>query len=190
MRLLGIAGSPRQGGNTDTLLDEVLRGAASRGAETETLNIRQMSIAPCRHCDACFEAGECIFKDDMQIVYRELAAADCIVLASPLHFMGVTAQLKAVIDRCQALWARKYILKIPPLVDWRHRKGLFVSAGGRQGDDIFRAAETTVKALFYSLDVEYAGKVAFPSMESRDSAAANPDALMQAYLAGQELAED
>jgi len=93
MRVLGIAGSPRQGGNTDCLLAEVMRGAASRGAEIKTLRICQMNIAPCRHCDGCLTTGECTIEDDMQSIYKELAAADRIVLASPLYFMGVTAQL-------------------------------------------------------------------------------------------------
>ena len=107
MRVLGIAGSPRRGGNTDLLLAEVLKGAASLEAEVKTIILNDLKITPCQHCDACFEAGRCKYQDDMQMVYQELEQADRIVLASPLHFMGVTAQMKAMIDRCQALWARK-----------------------------------------------------------------------------------
>jgi len=189
MRVLGIAGSPRGGGNTDRLLAEVMRGAASRGAETKTLRICQMDIAPCRHCDDCFEAGNCSIDDDMQAVYKELAAADRIVLASPLYFMGVTAQAKAMIDRCQALWARKYILKLPPLGDRRQRKGLFISVGGRQGAGIFQPAIATVKALFTSLDIEYTGELTFSGMDDKEDIVNCPDALKQAYLAGQKLAD-
>ena len=189
MRVLGIAGSPRRGGNTDRLLAEVMRGAASRGAETKTLIICRMDIAPCRHCDDCLEARDCSINDDMQAVYKELAAADRIVLASPLYFNGITAQAKAVIDRCQALWARKYILKLPPLGDRRQRKGLFISVGGRRGTGIFQPAIDTVKALFTSLDIEYAGELTFSGMDDKEAAARRPDALKQAYLAGQKLAD-
>ena len=59
------------------------------------------------------------------MVFREMESADGIVLASPLHFMTVTAQIKALIDRCQALWVRKYILKIPPLGDDRKKERVF-----------------------------------------------------------------
>ncbi len=187
MKILGIAGSPRRGGNTDKLLAEVLRGASDNGAVVNTVFLSQLDISPCRHCDGCFAAGECVINDDMQIVYKELAAADRIVLASPLHFMGVTAQAKAMIDRCQALWARKYILEIPPLGDKRQRKGLFVSAGGRSVDKLFDAALVTVKALFASLDIEYGGKLVFPGTDDIDAISRQPEALNQAYLAGQKL---
>jgi hypothetical protein len=103
--------------------------------------------------------------------------------------MGVTAQAKVMIDRCQALWARKYILKIPPLGDKRQRKGLFVSVGGRKVEKLFDTALVTVKALFASLDIEYGGKLVFPAMDDIDAIIKQPDALKQAYLAGQKLVE-
>ena len=190
MKVLGIAGSPRRGGNTDLLLAEVLAGAASRGAEVKTIVLNELSFIPCQHCDACFETGECKYQDDMQLVYRELAAADRIVLASPLHFMGLTAQTKAMIDRCQALWARKYILGLPPLGDWRKRKGFFVSVGGREGANLFQPALATVKAFFAVLDVSYAGELVFPGIDAKGAIIQNPGALKQAFIAGQKLAED
>ena len=190
MRVLGIAGSPRRGGNTDLLLAEVMKGAASRGAEVKTIVLNDLKIAPCQHCDACLETGRCKVKDDMQMVYRELENADRIVLASPLHFMGVTAQMKAMIDRCQALWARKYVLKLPPLGNRRERKGLFISVGGRKIDNLFEPALATVKTLFRILDVTYAGELLFPGVDEKGAIAKHPDALRQAFLAGQELVED
>ncbi len=117
MRVLGISGSPRRGGNTDLLLAEVIRGAASRGAEVKTIILNDLDFIACQHCDACLKQGKCKYQDDMQMIYRELEQADRIVLASPIHFMGVTAQMKVMIDRCQALWVRKYLLKLPPLGD-------------------------------------------------------------------------
>jgi multimeric flavodoxin WrbA len=190
MKVLGIAGSPRRGGNTDLLLAEVMKGAKSCGAEIKTIVLNELCFIPCQHCDTCFEMGECKFDDDMQLVYRELAAADRIVLASPLHFMGVTAQTKAMIDRCQALWARKYKLNLPPLGERRPRKGLFVSVGGRDGAKLFRPALATVKAFFATLDVSYDGELVFPGIDDKGAITRHPDALKQAYIAGQKLAED
>ncbi len=190
MKVLGIAGSPRRGGNTDLLLGEVMRGAASRGAEVKTIVLNDLKIDPCQHCDACLEAGRCRVEDDMQMVYRELENADRIVLASPIQFMGITAQMKAMIDRCQALWARKYVLKLPPLGNRRERKGLFISVGGRRIANLFEPALATVKTLFRILEITYAGELLFPGIDEKGAIAKHPDALRQAFLAGQKLVED
>ena len=189
MKVLGIAGSPRRGGNTDLLLAEVMKGAASRGAEVKTIILNDLKITPCQHCDACLETGKCKIQDDMQMVYDELEQADRIVLASPVQFMGVTAQAKGMIDRCQALWARKYRLKIPPLGNRRDRKGLFISVGGRKVTNLFEPSLVTVKSLFRILDVTYAGELVFPGVDEKGAIAKSPDALNQAFLTGQKLVE-
>ena len=191
MRVLGIAGSPRWGGNTDLLLNEVMRGAASRGAETKTIILSQLKIAPCQHCDSCLETGRCKVDDDMQTVYEELERADRLVLTSPLYFMGVTAQTKAMIDRCQALWVRKYILKLPPISNRQvERKGLFISVGGTKQANLFQPALATVKSLFKVLDIAYAGELLFSGMDEKGAIAKHPEVLKQAFLAGQRLVEE
>ena len=190
MKVIGIAGSPRRGGNTDLLLGEVMRGAASKEAEVKTIILSELTIAPCQHCDACLETGRCKVEDDMQMVYDELMKADRIVLASPIQFMTVTAQAKAMIDRCQSLWARKYVLKIPPLGNRRERKGLFISVGGRRVANLFEPALVTVKALFTCLNVTYAGDLLFPAVDEKGAITRHPDALHQAFVAGQRLVDD
>jgi multimeric flavodoxin WrbA len=167
-----------------------MKGAASRGAKVKTIILNDLKIAPCQHCDACLETGRCKIEDDMQMVYDELEQADRIVLASPIQFMGVTAQAKAMIDRCQALWARKYVLNRPPLGDRRERKGLFISVGGRTVANLFEPALVTVKSLFRVLDITYAGELLFPGVDEKGAITKNPDALNQAFLAGQKLVED
>lgn len=190
MKVLGIAGSPRRGGNTDRLLGEVMKGAASRGAEVKTIVLNDLKIDPCQHCDGCLETGRCKIEDEMQMVYRELEDADRMVLASPIQFMGITAQMKAMIDRCQALWVRKYMLKLPPLGNRRERKGLFISVGGRRIANLFEPALATVKTLFRVLDITYAGELLFPGIDEKGAIAKHPDALRQAFFAGQKLVED
>ncbi len=187
MRVLGIAGSPRRDGNTDRLLAEVMKGAASRGAQVKTIILDDLHIDPCQHCDTCLVKGKCKIQDDMQMVYREMEQADRLVLASPIQFMTVTAQMKAMIDRCQALWARKYVLKIPPLGDRRERKGLFISVGGRKVTNLFEPALATIKSLFHVLDITYAGDLLFRNVDEKGAVSQHPDALKQAYLAGQKL---
>jgi len=190
MKVLGIAGSPRRGGNTDLLLAEVMKGAASRGAAVKTVILNDLKIAPCQHCDACLEAGKCIIQDDMQKVYNELEQADMIVLASPIQFMGVTAQMKTMIDRCQALWVRKYKLKIPPLGNKRERKGVFISVGGRKAANLFEPALVIVKTLFRVLDITYAGELLFSGIDEKGAITEHPTALREAFLTGQNLVEE
>ena len=187
MRVTGIAGSPRRGGNTDMLLAEVLRGAAAKGAETKTIILSNLKYISCQHCDACLEKGICKIQDDMQQIYRDLEEADVIVLASPMQFMGITAEAKAMIDRCQAMWARKYVLKIPPLNPKKERKGFFISVGGRKVPNLFDSALVTVKTFFRILDVTYAGELVFSGIDEKGAIAKYPDALQQAFLAGQKL---
>jgi len=190
LNVLGIAGSPRRGGNTDLLLAEVMKGAANKGAKVKTIILSDLKISPCQHCDACLKEGNCRIEDDMQTIYDELEQADRIVLASPIQFMGVTAQMKAMIDRCQALWARKYILNKPPLGNRRQRKGLFVSVGGRKVANLFEPALATVKSLFRVLDIGYDGELVFRGVDEKGAITRNPDALNQAFLAGQRLVGD
>ena len=189
MKVLGIAGSPRRGGNTDLLLAEVMRGAASKGAEVKTIVLRELTVAPCEHCDVCLKTGKCKIPDDMQMIYEELEQADRIVLASPIQFMTVTAHMKAMIDRCQCLWARKYVLKIPPLSKERERKGLFISVGGRKVANLFEPALVTVKAWFNTLNITYAGDLLFSQVDEKGAIIKHPDALRRAFLAGQRLVE-
>ncbi len=187
MKVVGIAGSPRRGGNTDTLLAEVLRGAADKGAETKMIILSELKYISCQHCDACLEKGNCKIQDDMQQIYRDLEEADVIVLASPMQFMGITAETKAMIDRCQALWSRKYVLKIPPLNPPKERKGLFISVGGRKVPNLFDSALVVVKTFFRILDVTYTGDLLFPGIDEKGAITKHPDALQQAFLAGQKL---
>jgi multimeric flavodoxin WrbA len=190
MRVLAIAGSPRRGGNTDTLLARFVEGAASNGAETKTISVCDLKISGCMHCDACLVKGNCKVQDDMQLVYHEMEAADRIVLASPLQFMSVTAQMKAMIDRCQALWARKYVLKIPPLGDKRERKAFFISVGGRKTiPNLFEAELVTIKTLFKTIDVIYSGDLLIPGVDAKGDILKHPEALEQAYKAGQNFAD-
>ena len=189
MKILGLAGSPRRNGNTDLLLAELLKGAASKGAEVKTLFLNNLKILPCQHCDACFKEGKCKFPDDMQNIYTELEQADVIVLASPVHFAGPTAPVKAMIDRCQALWAKKYILKIPPLSRERLRRGFLIMVGGTRMKDMFEPTRVIVKTWFHVLEIEPAGELTFSKVDEKGAILKQPEAMQKAFEAGQKLAE-
>ncbi|MCJ7514948.1 MAG: flavodoxin family protein [Dehalococcoidia bacterium] len=189
LKVLGIAGSPRRDGNTDHLLRQVMAGASSRGVETKTVVLSELNISPCRHCDGCIKTGKCVVDDDMQWLHTDLREADRIVLASPIFFMGVTAQAKAMIDRCQALWVIKYVLKLPVAINpYKERSGFFISVGGTKLRNLFEPAKATVKSWFTTLDIKYAGELVFSGIDESGSIHLHPTALEDAFSIGQKLA--
>ena len=189
MKILGIAGSPRRNGNTDLLLAEFLKGAVSKGAEVKTIHLNNLKIMGCQHCDSCFKEGKCKIQDNMQQVYEELEQADVIVLASPVQFSGPPAAVKAMIDRCQCLWARKYVLNIAPLRRERKRRGFLISVGARNMKDMFVPTLGIVKTWFHVLEVEYAGDLLLSKIDEKGTILKQPESLQKAYEAGQKLAE-
>lgn len=188
MKFLGIAGSPRRHGNTDILLEELLKGAASRGAEVKTLVLRDMKYSPCTHCDGCAKTGSCIVKDEMQGIYKDFEEADVIVMASPIQFTNITAQMKGMIDRFQSRWVRKYVLKTPPLGDSRERKGFFISVGGRKAKNLFDPAIEMMTTFFRILDIKYAGDLLLKGVDEKGAILNHPDDLKRAFTAGEKLA--
>ena len=189
MKVLGLFGSPRRGGNTDLLLEEMLKGAESRGAKIDRIFLSDLDISDCRECRSCEATGNCVVQDEMQEIYPKLMEADHIVLASPIFFYGVTAQVKRMIDRCQALWARKYILKKSSVEKGdAKRKGWFLSVGSSRGTKVFEGAILTVRYFFDALNVEYAGELTFRGIDGKGAIKEHPSALKEAFEAGQRLA--
>lgn len=104
-KVLILSGSPRKGGNSDLLCDEFMRGAKERGNAVEKINVGEKKVGYCRACYYCRKSGrECVIKDDMAEILQKMIDADVIVLASPVYFYSIDAQLKAVIDRTVARW--------------------------------------------------------------------------------------
>lgn len=106
-KVLILSGSPRKGGNSDLLCDEFMRGAKESGNNVQKVFIREKKIAPCSACYYCRDNdGVCAIKDDMGEVLNGMLEADVIVMASPIYFYSIDAQLKAVIDRAVARWTK------------------------------------------------------------------------------------
>ena len=104
-KVLILAGSPRKGGNSDILCDEFLRGAQDAGHKVEKIRVAEKKVAPCSGCYYCnTHGGACVHKDNMADILQKMIDADVIVLASPVYFYAISAQLKAVIDRTVARW--------------------------------------------------------------------------------------
>ncbi len=103
MKILGISCSPRRGKNTETLLNEALRGAEQDGAQTEFFSVIGKDIRPCDGCWSCSKNGECHIDDDMQPLYQKLKEATGIIIGTPVYFFDVSAQAKTIIDRTLAM---------------------------------------------------------------------------------------
>lgn len=189
MKVLGIAGSPRQDGNTRILLHEALAGAKSVGAQVEEIVLNDLCFCACQECGGCDDTGECINDDDMQALYQKLETTDRIVLASPIFFGSLPAQVKMMIDRCQCLWVAKYILK-KPLPDKTKRKGLFICVGGMNRYDFFEGARKLVEIFFANLNVTYAGDLFYPGIDEKGGIKGHPTAIKEAYEIGRSLVSE
>ncbi|MFH1032727.1 MAG: flavodoxin family protein [Chloroflexota bacterium] len=187
MKVLGIMGSPRIKGNTDLLLTEALKGAKSAGAEIEKIVLDKLKISPCREYLACLKDGNCIIRDDMDDIYPKLLSADRVIIASPMFFYGLSAQVKALIDRGQALWARKYVLgKNPPDSG---RKGALIAVGATQGEKLFDGSILTVTYFFKSIGVTYADQLLVRGIDKKGEIKQHPTALSDAFELGKRLVQ-
>ena len=187
MRVLAIMGSPRIGGNTDLLLDEALRGAQNEGAEVEKIIVDKLKISPCKEYNACLRDGNCVIRDDMDDIYPRLLDADVVIVASPMFFYGLTSQVKALIDRCQALWARRYVLKQGPPDSGR--KGAFIAVGATRGKKLFDGSILTVKYFCQAIGVEYADELLVWGVDRKGEIKKHPTALADAFELGRRLAQ-
>ena len=186
MQVLGILGSPRRGSNTELLLDSALSGARSRGAETAKIVVSEMDIRPCQELYHCALDGTCSIQDDMRQLYGQLAAADCVVLASPIFFYGLTSQAKALVDRCQALWVRRHVLK-SWLPDDNVRKGALIAVGATRGPRLFDGVVLTCRYFFEAIGVSYADELLVRGVDGKAQVRDFPGLLDDAVELGRRL---
>lgn len=190
-RVLGVSGSPHRHGNTETLLDAFLDGARGAGAEVEKEVLSTLAYAPCRGCNVCHRTGACVVKDDAVPLLERMAAADVLAVASPIYSMGVTAELKGLIDRAQYRWAQRFVtntLDYPPEHLSRHR-GVFLATAGSDWPGVFDASFPVVRALFSGLGFEYAENLVYDAMDRHGGVRGHPTALAEAAAAGRRAVE-
>lgn len=185
IKVLGIYGSPRKGGNSDQLLDKALEGARSVGAETKAIYARDLNISGCRECGGCDNTGKCVVEDDMQAVYPLLEEADLIFLASPIFFYGLTSQVKALIDRAQAMWSKRMLDKSPEeRKNYSGGRGYLIAVGATRGKNLFEGVQLTAQYFFDALDMSYDGGIFFRSLEKKSAVRKTPETLQEAYNMG------
>ncbi|MCF6147835.1 MAG: flavodoxin family protein [Candidatus Kuenenia sp.] len=188
MKVIAVFGSPRSGGNSDILLNTIIDGIEANGITVEKIILRNLAFNPCISCGKCMKTGLCAVNDDMQKLYPRFAEANGVVVASPIYFMGVSAQLKAFIDRFQVFWARKYILHLPVREKGKIAKGFFVATAARtESEGLFAGAIKTVKSFFHVIDVEYAGDMLCSELEEKGAVYKKQALLKQAFDTGKTL---
>ena len=111
MKILVITGSPRKGGNSSTLADSFTKGATEAGHEVVRFDAAFKDVHPCTGCNSCGMNGPCVFKDDFEFVRKHIVDADLVVFATPMYYFGISAQIKAVIDRFYAINGKIHVPK-------------------------------------------------------------------------------
>lgn len=187
MKVVAFQGSPRIEGNTDILLKETLRAIGDSLHEIRLFTLNLMNIKPCQDCSGCDKTGVCIINDDMNDIYQAIREADRIILASPIFFFGLSAQAKAMVDRCQAFWCEKYLLKKAIPRGPHGRKGLSLVVGGMKREVGIHCSEATAKAFFRTISVPEHGTLSFLGIDAKGAILEHPEALRDAREAGKAL---
>lgn len=190
MNVVAFAGSPRRGGNSEVLLDRALAGVAEAEptATVRKIVLNDLKFVPCQNCGYCSRKGVCVYaeKDDMKGVYEAIESGDRFIVSSPIYFANVSAQVKAMFDRCQSIWARKYLLKHPH-PNARGRKALFLCCGGFGHDRFYQCSRQTMAAWCVVCDVKLTGELFYSSIDARGDIEKHPAALQEAFEAGRKL---
>ena len=178
MNILILTGSPRKNGNTDMLAKAFADGASSKGHNVDTISVGDVNVSPCMGCNRCFanEKMECVQHDDMQGIYERMKCADMLVIASPMYFYSISAQLKAIIDRCHN-----------PIRDtFKISKAALLLVGASSLPTLFDAALAEYKLCIGYFNIEDAGHILVRGMKEKGDIR-HTDALKQAYAFGESM---
>lgn len=182
-QVLGIVGSPRRNGNTEILVDEILRGAAEAGAAVDKVALRQLNIAPCLACDACRRTGHCAQRDDMSALLEQMQASQVWVLGTPVYWFGPSAQLKAFVDR----WYGTTAEKSP--YSFQGRRAILALAMEDQDPEGARHAVGMLTLSVEWLKAQVFSSILATGVAERGAVREYPEILGAAYQAGRHVIE-
>jgi multimeric flavodoxin WrbA len=190
--ITAILGSPRRGGNSDTLALEFLKGASSKGYGHNAIIPTDLGIAPCDGDNRCFADSRCVIRDGMNEIYELVLSSRHLLIATPVYFMGPPGSLKSFIDRFQAVWARSAILKTFDPDSDQHRadhKAFSIIVGATRGRPaMYRPAISIIKAFLNVIGFSLTGEIIATGLEKQADAKGRDDLLRQAFHAGQTFA--
>ena len=178
-RIVVLAGSPRKNGNTDRLADAFVKGASDYH-DVEVISVHDYKVSPCSGCNTCFSSAghACVQNDDMQLIYNKLSKADTVIIASPVYFYGISAQLKAVIDRLHNPIRNEFAIR---------RLGLIL-VGAATLPELFDAIITQYRLTLNFFHLEDAGMVLVRG--AREKGDVREEDLEKAFRFGQSLGDN
>jgi multimeric flavodoxin WrbA len=180
MQVLGIIGSPRIGGNTEVLVDEVLSGAKEAGASIERIVLNKLEIKPCQACNSCYKTGKCVQKDDMASLLEKMITSDLWILGTPIYWWGPTAQFKAFLDR----WYH------PKHQEFKGKKVITVIPLGGGHERYARHTTGLLEDVMNYLNIELIETILAPGFNRRGEVKNNNDLLEKAHNAGKKAIQE
>lgn len=186
--LIAIYGSPRKNGNTAILLNSAVKGVIRQGYTVKKIFLYDYKIKPCIEDYSCIKNENCCIKDDFQKILDLILRSDGLLVASPIFFYSVSAQLKLFIDRCQVMWVKKnksekvgFELRNTNLFSKNIKKGMFIAAGATGGEKLFDGAILTMKYFFNVLNIELSETLPFRHLDYEGEVKKHPDYIKQVY---------
>ena len=175
-RIVVLSGSPRNNGNTQRLVQAFAKGASEHN-EVKVISIRDYKINPCLGCNTCFvrEGNQCFQDDDMAKVYESLQKADILMIASPVYFYGISAQLKAIIDRLHTPMRNTFPIK---------KLGLLM-VGAATLPELFDSILVQYRLILRFFHLEEAGMVLVRG--AKDKGDITEESLQEAYELGKSI---
>jgi multimeric flavodoxin WrbA len=184
MDVLCLQLSPRQGGNSDIMLAAFSQGLAETGLEILRFSVAEHRVEPCLGCSSCDETGQCAISDDLDNLYPLLAEARNIVVSTSIYFYDVPGKGKGLIDRAQALWARRYVLNQKEMSKPDGR-GFLLALGATRGENLFVPVSLSVKYFFDALGLPKTFETLFfRGLDKPGELARQPDTLETIKEAG------
>lgn len=184
MKVVGFVGSPRKGGNTEIMVNQILSGASENGAQTKIFNLHEMNIAPCKACQHCkANDGECAADDDMQTIYKEIQEADAFVLGSPVYMWQMTAQAKLFTDRLYAFYMTGFEEK------YGKKDMVLVFSQGNPDENLFKEHFEYLKNMFNFLGYNVVDVLSSADNAVPGAVEGKEDVMNKALGIGKKLAE-
>ncbi len=196
MNILAIKGSPRLQSNSHILLENALVGIKENNIlidqeiRIKTIMANNLDINYCKSCNYCYQNRQCIHQDDMVQLYRDFNQADIVLVSTPVFFNSIPAQLKTIIDRCQAIWASKYILNNSIINRKKKRVGfLFAAGGAAEYEEQFLAVHKVIEMFFRVINTEFKDELMITNVD-KIPVTKREDVLGKAYNIGKDLLSD
>lgn len=185
--LLAISSTPRRGGNSEAALHSFCRAAEENNISVEIVRLQELRLEPCRGCERCEADGICIIKDRMVPLYQKVAAVDGLVLATPIYFGSLAAQLKIFMDRFQCWWQAKYRLKKPFVELAQNKAGFVLCTGALHRKDFGDNVEAVSRVFFHSINYHFGGFLCLQGLDRKGEIEKDTAALLAAYEAGKKF---